>query len=259
MLQSVSIVKKYSEQSNLIVVCSAMGDTTDHLLKAIEQAKKGDLEKARKTISEIRASIEKAIDQTVDNRELRRQCNEWAAERFDEIDKVLLGISLLRDLSPRSLDYFLSFGEKLSTSIVNAALSSIGLKTKYLVGGEAGIVTDETFGSAEPMMKITNEKLKASLLPLIVGGVIPVVTGYIAETLEGHEVITLGRGGSDYTATLIAAAIDADEVLLWTDVDGIMSADPRIIHNARILEQISYLEAMEMTAFGAKADAAAGS
>ncbi|HXQ92638.1 MAG TPA: aspartate kinase [Nitrososphaerales archaeon] len=252
-LQSVSIVKKYSGQSKLIVVCSAMGDTTDRLLKAIDHAKKGDLEKARKTISDIRISIEKAIDQTVDDSGLRQQCAEWAKERFDEIDRVLLGISLLRDLSPRSLDYFLSFGEKLSTSIVTAALSSAGLRTRYLTGGEAGIVTDETFGSAEPVLKVTNEKLKASLLPLIDDSVIPVVTGYIAETLEGHEVITLGRGGSDYTATLIAAAIDADEVLLWTDVDGIMSADPRIIHNARILEQISYLEAMEMSAFGAKA------
>jgi len=252
-LQSVSIVEKYAGHSNLIVVCSAMGDTTDHLLKAIDQAKKGDLEKARKTISEIRASIEKAIDKTVSDSSSKQKCRDWTAERFEEIDKVLLGISLLRDLSPRSLDYFLSFGEKLSTSIVEAALSSIGLKTKYLTGGEAGIFTDETFGSAEPVLKITNEKLKATLTPLIESDVIPVVTGYIAETLEGHEVITLGRGGSDYTATLIAAAIDAEEVLLWTDVDGIMSADPRIIHNARILEQISYLEAMEMSAFGAKA------
>ena len=137
-----------------------MGDTTDHLLKAIEHAKKGDLEKARKIISEIRASIEKAIHETIEDSGLKQQCSEWANERFEEIDKVLLGISLLRDLSPRSLDYFLSFGEKLSTSIVNAALSSAGLKTRYLMGGEAGIVTDENFGSAEPVLKVTNEKLK---------------------------------------------------------------------------------------------------
>ena len=87
-------------------------------------------------------------------------------------------------------------------------------------------------------MKVTNEKLKECLVPLIDNGIVPVVTGYIAETLDTHEVITLGRGGSDYTATLIASAIGADEVILWTDVDGIMSADPRIIKNARILEQI---------------------
>ena len=86
-------------------------------------------------------------------------------------------------------------------------------------------------------MKVTNEKLRGALLPLIADGIIPVVTGFIAETLESHEIITLGRGGSDYTATLIAAAIDADEIVLWTDVDGILSADPRIIKNARILEQ----------------------
>ncbi len=165
---------------------------------------------------------------------------------------MLLGISLLKDLSPRSMDYILSFGERLATYIVSNALASMGLKTKYLSGGQAGIMTDESFGSAEPIMKVTNEKLRGTLLPLIADGIIPVVTGYIAETLESHEFITLGRGGSDYTATLIAAAIEADEIVLWTDVDGILSADPRIIKDARILEQITYLEAMEMSAFGAK-------
>ncbi|MDA4131245.1 MAG: aspartate kinase [Thaumarchaeota archaeon] len=253
MLQSTSIVKNYSRTSNLIIVCSAMGDTTDHLLKAIDFAKKGDLEKARKITSEIRASHAGAVEQTVADPSMKIECLDHFSERFDELDKVLLGISLLRDLSPRSVDYILSFGERLATTIIHNSLESSGLKSKYLTGGEAGILTDETFGSAEPILKVTNEKLRESLFPLIENGIVPVVTGYIAETLDSHELITLGRGGSDYTATLIAAAIGADEVILWTDVDGIMSADPRIIKNARILEQISYLEAMEMSAFGAKA------
>lgn len=252
-LQSTSIVKKYSEDSNLIVVCSAMGDTTDHLLKAVDFAKKGDLEKARKVTSEIRASHRTAAEGSILVQSMKEACFDQFSDRFDELDKVLLGISLLRDLSPRSLDYILSFGERLATTVVNKALESSGLHPKYLTGGEAGILTDDTFGSAEPVAKVTNEKLKETLLPLIQQGVIPVVTGYIAETVDTHEIITLGRGGSDYTATLIAAAIGADEVILWTDVDGIMSADPRIIKNARILEQVSYLEAMEMSAFGAKA------
>lgn len=251
-IQSASIIKKYSTDSNLVIVCSAMGDTTDHLLKAVEHAKKGETNHARKVISEVHQSHMTAINEGVTDQRCRDVCRDWLAELFDEIDKVLLGISLLRDLSPRSLDYILSFGERLATYIVSNALVSMGLKTKYLSGGEAGIMTDESFGSAEPILKITNEKLRGTLVPLIADGVIPVVTGYIAETLESHEIITLGRGGSDYTATLIAAAIDADEIVLWTDVDGILSADPRLIKNARILEQVTYLEAMEMSAFGAK-------
>ena len=251
-LQTASIIKKYASNSNLVIVCSAMGDTTDHLLKAVEHAKKGETNLARAVISKVHQGHMAAVSQCISEQKYKDVCRDWIAELFDEIDKVLLGISLLRDLSPRSMDYILSFGERLATFIVSNALASMGLKTKYLSGGEAGIMTDETFGSAEPVLKVTNEKLRSRLLPLIADGIIPVVTGYIAETLESHELITLGRGGSDYTATLIAAAIDADEIVLWTDVDGMLSADPRIIKNAKILEQVTYLEAMEMSAFGAK-------
>lgn len=252
--QSAGIVKEYNDGTRgLVVVCSAMGDTTDHFLKAIDHAKKGDIESARKLISEIKNHHRATLEKTVESVERRNQCSASISEKFEELDKILLGISLLRDVSARSSDYFLSFGEKLSTTIFSATLQSLGLKTKFLTGGEAGIFTDETFGSAEPVAKVTHEKLRENLLPLLKSDIIPVVTGFIAETLESHETITLGRGGSDYTATLIASAIDADEVILWTDVDGIMSADPRIIKNARILEQISYQEAMEMSAFGAKA------
>ena len=229
-----------------------MGDTTDHLLKAVEHAKRGETNLARKVISEVHQSHMAAVSEGIAGQKYKDICHDWLAELFDEIDKVLLGISLLKDLSPRSMDYVLSFGERLATFIVSNALASMGLKTKYLSGGQAGIMTDESFGSAEPIMKVTNEKIRGTLLPLIADGIIPVVTGFIAETLESHEIITLGRGGSDYTATLIAAAIDADEIVLWTDVDGILSADPRIIKDARILEQITYHEAMEMSAFGAK-------
>jgi len=230
-----------------------MGDTTDFLLKAVDHAKKGETEAAKKTVAEMRTNHESVIDNAIDNTQLREESRNWVRERFDEIDKVLLGISLLRDLSPRSLDFVLSFGERLSTFVVNNVLSSMGLKTKYLTGGQAGILTDETFGSAEPVLKQTNETLRKNMLSLLEEGTIPVVTGYIAETIDTREMITLGRGGSDFTATLIASAIEADEVMLWTDVDGILSADPRIVKDAKILEQVTYLEAMEMSAFGAKA------
>ena len=251
--QSASIIVSYAKDNACVVICSAQGDTTDHLVKAIDLSKAGRIEEAKKIISEIRYSHELSLDETVGDYALREQTRLWVQERFEEIDRALLGISLLRDLSPRSLDFILSFGERLSTFIMNKVLASSGIRTKCLTGGEAGIAADENFGSAEPVRAATSERLKSNLLPLLEKGITPVVTGYIAETLETHEIITLGRGGSDYTATLIGAAIDADEVVLFTDVDGILTADPNIVKDARIIEQITYLEAMEMSAFGAKA------
>ncbi len=251
--QSAAIVASYAKDNSCVVICSAQGETTDHLVRAIDLAKAGKIDEAKKIISEIRYSHELALDETVGDYALRERTRVWAQERFEEIDRALLGISLLHDLSPRSLDFILSFGERLSTFIMDRVLASSGIKTKFLTGGEVGIITDENFGSAEPIRSFTQERLKSNLLPLIENGITPVVTGYIAETLDTHEVITLGRGGSDYTATLIGAAIEADEVILWTDVDGILTADPKIVKDARILKQITYLEAMEMSAFGAKA------
>ncbi len=252
-LQSASIIASYAKENACVVICSAQGDMTDHLMRAIDLSKEGKIGEAKKIVSEIRYSHEVALDETVGDFQLREETRLWVQDKFDEIEKALLGISLLRDLSSRSLDFILSFGEKLSTFIMDKVLASSGIKTKCLTGGEAGIVADENFGSAEPVRQITQERLKSNLLPLLESGITPVVTGYIAETLETHEVITLGRGGSDYSATLIAAAIEANEVVLFTDVDGILTADPKIVKDARIIEQITYLEAMEMSAFGAKA------
>ena len=253
-LQSIGIVKQYAENSDVVVVCSAMGDTTDHLVQAVETAKTGKVDEARKLIDEVRTKHEYAISETIRNDYYREDAVEFVADRYEEINRALLGISLLNDVSPRSLDYVLSFGEQLSTMIINNAILSTGkLRSKYLTGGNAGIVTDRNFGAAAPMLKLTGENLNKNLLPLLEEGTIPIVAGYIAEAHETFEITTLGRGGSDYTASLIAAAIGADEVLLWTDVDGILTADPKIVKDARIVERITYFEAMEMSAFGAKA------
>lgn len=255
-LQCVSIIKQYSQDdksSSLVLVCSAMGDTTDHLLKTIELAKSNDYDKARSLLSEIKQSHALVVSKTIPDSDFQKQAISFVDSKFAELEKILYGISLIRDISSRTLDYVLSFGEQLSTFIMSALLSSLGIKTEYLTGGQAGIVTDDSFGSAEPVMKNTVENLRKKLLTLLSANVTPVVTGFIAETLHTKEMITLGRGGSDYTASLIATAIDSDEVFLWTDVDGIMTSDPKIVKDARIVRQITYLEAMEMSAFGAKA------
>jgi aspartate kinase len=253
-LHCVSIVKEYRERepNSLVIICSALGETTDELLKAVNLAKASDFEKAKRVLEEIKKAHARVVAETIRNPSLEKEASDFVDNSFGELDRALYGISLLKDVSARSLDYVLSFGERVSTFIMNCLLASNGLKTRYLTGGEAGIVTDDSFGSAEPIIKTTEENLRKKLLPLLDQGVTPIVTGFIAETLQGHDVTTLGRGGSDYTASLIASAIEADEVFLWTDVDGLLTADPRLVKDARIVKQVTYLEAMEMSAFGAK-------
>ncbi len=256
-LQCKSIIKEHIQQKKnnnlLVVVCSAMGDTTDHLLKAINLAKEGKFEEARAVLLEIKKVHLSTISRTITNPLFFKGTCEFLESKLNELEKVLYGISLVRDTSSRTIDFILSFGEQLSTLIMSNLLSSDELRAEYLTGGQAGIVTDENFGSAEPIQRITGENLRKKMVPLLSAGVTPIVTGFIASTFRTNEMITLGRGGSDYTASLIATAIGAKEVYLWTDVDGIMTADPRLVKDARIVKQITYLEAMEMSAFGAKA------
>jgi aspartate kinase len=251
----ISLITEYlieKQPTSLVIVCSAAGDTTDELLKAVELAKSSDYNQAKQVLSEIKKKHERIISETIRDPSLSSESNCFLEDQIAKLDRTLYGISLLKDASSRTLDYVLSFGELLSTKIVSFALASAGVKTKYLTGGEAGIVTNDRFGSADPIMSKTEENLRNRLSALLDQGVVPVVTGFIAESIGEGQVTTLGRGGSDYTASLIAAAIRADEVFLWTDVDGILTADPKFVKDARIVEQITYLEAMEMSAFGAK-------
>jgi aspartate kinase len=125
------------------------------------------------------------------------------------------------------------------------------LKSRAYTGGEAGITTDDTYGEAKPLLQLSYQQLGRTLQPRLEKNEIPVVTGFLAVTTSGN-ITTLGRGGSDYTASLVAAGLDADEIWIWTDVDGLMTADPRIVKNARVLSNVSFGEALELSYFGAK-------
>jgi aspartate kinase len=249
-----SLIKEYEQRksTSLVVVCSAVGDTTDDLLKAVDLAKDSPFDETKRVLNKIKKTHVKIISGTIHDPSLSKEASSFVDAQLAKLERTLYGVSLLNDISPRSLDLVLSFGEQLSTKIISCVLASIGLKPRYLTGGEAGIVTDDAFGSAEPIMMRTEENLRKKVIPLLDEGIVPVVTGFIAETSKDSQITTLGRGGSDYTASLIAAAIDADEVFLWTDVDGILTADPRLVKDSKIVRQITYLEAMEMSAFGAK-------
>src|ERR687897_143084 len=171
--------------------------------------------------------------------------------KLNEFIDVLLGISILKDVTPKSRDYLLSFGERLSTPIVSFALKSIGINSVFLNGKEVGILTDSNFGDAKPLMNTTKLRVHHKIEPLLKEKIIPVVTGFIGFDQNGNTT-TIGRGGSDYSATIIAASINANEVWLWGDVNGLMTADNKIVKDALVLEEISFSEALELSMFGSK-------
>lgn len=235
----------------LVVVCSAMGETTDVLLSSLERAEAGDVERAEELLRGLERSHLEATRRAVEDNAVRSEVEGFVRERVAELSKLVGSVALLRESTPRTRDLIASYGERLSTKIVWGSLRSAGVRSVYLEGHEAGIVTDSNFGNASPLMDVTYERVRERLGGLIGSGSVPVVTGYIASTPEGI-VTTLGRGGSDLTATVLAYCLDAKEVWLWTDVDGMMSADPRVVPTAKVLNRISYDEAVEMAYFGAK-------
>ena len=248
-----NLVKRYAEDDcRVVVVVSALGGVTDKLLEVAQKSMKGDEKKIQASTKELAEKHLIAVSKAIVDKRLQEETENIVTSTISELKKVLTGICYVGELTPKSKDYVLSFGERLSAPIVCGALKSLDFKAQFLTGKEAGIVTDSNFGEADPLMDFTTHRIKLTISPLLEEGVIPVVTGYIAADQDG-VVTTLGRGGSDYTATVIGVALAADEVWIWTDVDGIMTTDPKIIPSAKKLPLLSYQEAAEMAIFGAKA------
>jgi aspartate kinase len=157
---------------------------------------------------------------------------------------------MLRERPPRSVDEAIATGERLSAMMMASYLNSVGVKAASVNGAEV-VVTDDDFGNACPIMAETREKAHNTLLPLIAMGVMPIVTGFNGSTIDGRPT-TLGRGGTDFTASILASVLDASELWIWSDVDGILTADPRLVHDAAVLEEVTYSEAAELAYAGAK-------
>jgi aspartokinase/homoserine dehydrogenase 1 len=235
-----------------VVVVSALSGVTDKLIALGHAAASADSAwpSAFEALVERHRSVIAAIFPTE-----RAMAVEAALEpEVVELRELLGGLALVGELSPRSLDLVMSFGERLSAKIVAAALADGGVPAKS-IDARTLIVAEGDFGSGRPNMAKTRERAAALLRPFLdpgaAGAVVPVITGFIAAS-EAGETFTLGRGGSDYTASILAAAVDAEEVEIWTDVDGILTADPRKVSDAFSMESLSYLEAMELSHFGAK-------
>ncbi|MDP8222427.1 MAG: bifunctional aspartate kinase/homoserine dehydrogenase I [Candidatus Lernaella stagnicola] len=232
-----------------VVVTSALGGVTDRLIELgslAQQRRTADLERE---LTALHTRHLEAADTLVPNDPDRETLRADITAEFSELGQLLQGVQLLEELSPRSLDLIASFGERLAARLLAAALNAAGTPSDY-VDARSFLRTDDRFGAANVDFDPSRALARESLLPQTASSV-PVVTGFIGATADGRTT-TLGRGGSDYTATLVGAFLDADEIWVWTDVDGVMTADPRVVPEARALEAVSFREAAEMAYFGSK-------
>ncbi|MGH9405297.1 MAG: aspartate kinase [Terriglobia bacterium] len=243
------LVKEHARHSEIVVVVSAIGGVTDMLIRAAAGASHGD----RKEWSGVRQELARRHREVAD---ASLSASEQAvvlprlAEQVSNFENLCSGFSLVREVTPRAMDALSSLGEVMSATLVAAILRSQGCPAEAVDATEL-VVTDDTFGNATPVFDETNARAKTRLAPLRRRGVIPVITGFRGATREG-VCTTLGRGGSDYSGTILGNALEADEVWIWTDVDGVMTADPRLVPAATIIPEISYREAIELSFFGAK-------
>src|SRR4051812_41452718 len=231
------------------IVVSAMSKITDLLLDTMRHAEGGDRAGIEKNLAALRGRHEGACRELLP--ELRQP---EVLARIDgllgEFERIVRGMAMLGERPPRSVDEAVAIGERLSALLIAEHLNAEGTPAVAVNAWEL-VVTDAVFGNASPLMEPTREKASARLLPLLQQGVVPVITGFNGATADGRPT-TLGRGGSDFSASILAAALDAAELWIWTDVDGIMSADPRLVPDAQVLEEITYAEAAELAYNGAK-------
>jgi aspartate kinase len=248
--RAAAIVQSAAAQGAVVVVVSAMSGVTNRLVQAAHDAEAGEQELFAKLVGELRMQHTTALEALVSDPQRRSKIAEVCREILEESDRLLRGTSLIHELTPRALDAISGIGERLSALLVAGAICELGLRSVAVSATEV-IVTDPHHGRAEPLMTPTRARAEARLRPLLDQGIVPVVTGFIAATPEGIQT-TLGRGGSDYSATILGAALGAQETVIWTDVDGVKTADPRLVPEARTLPEISYNEAAELAYFGAK-------
>ena len=239
--QSISQVADIVENVGpCVVVVSATSGTTDQLIKLAKTAYEG-------------GDWESIFEELVDKHEkiVEELCSgAHGAQQFDNLKKVVQGISMIMELSDSALDRVLTFGERISSTILAALLRKRGLKSEAIDAYNL-VFTDNNFGEGNVDFDKTDSAVVDKLGALLGDGIIPIVTGFVAQAENGHY-ITLGRGGSDYTGAILASALNAKELQIWTDVDGIYNADPRLVPDAHVLPQLSFQEAGELAYFGAK-------
>ncbi|HEU5340343.1 lysine-sensitive aspartokinase 3 [Edaphobacter sp.] len=250
MERTAAIVRGRRERGlDAIVVVSAMAKVTDHLLAAAAAAGRDDKAGALAISARLRHRHIDTASDLLDAERVER-VHPAIHREFDALDDLLRGIAAVGELTARTNDLVVSFGERLSSQMVAAAFEQRGLNGVH-VDARTCIITDSHYGKAAPQEAAIEEKLRELVLPLVVAGKTPVMGGFIGSNAEGITT-TLGRGGSDYTAALVGGGLHAGAIEIWTDVNGIMTTDPRICPDALRVKTISFEEAAELAYFGAK-------
>ncbi len=244
------VAKENKERDGVVVVVSALSGVTDGLTRGALTAAGGDDRTYRTVAAELQAHHHRVIDSLfpkgMERSSLLRRVNEC----LSEFTTLCHSICVLGEVTPRAMDAVTSLGERISARILASFLRLMGEGSEDLDATRL-IVTDRTFQNAVPLMEATRVRVTTLLAPLFERGMIPVVAGFIGATEDGVTT-TLGRGGSDYTAAILGDCLNADEVWTFTDVDGVMTADPRIVPDARVIPILSYSEVGELAYFGAK-------
>jgi len=247
--RAASIVASRRERQPIVVV-SAMAGVTNALLAIAEQSSRGQLIGAIRSVEALRERhMQQAELLLGDSPECAELCSEMSA-MIDELAHLTEALNTLGDVTPRSLDAIAAYGEQLSSQLAVAAFRKCGLPAEHVDAREV-MVTDEAFTRAEPNLDAIAEAALRLVAPLARDGRIPVMGGFIGATTRGLTT-TLGRGGSDYSAALVGAALQAEAIEIWTDVDGMLTADPRVVEGARLLDRVGFDEASELASFGAK-------
>ena len=233
-----------------VVIVSAMGKTTNKLLAIADAAVRGERDEALDLLADLRAfHLDQARD-LIAGPERREHIEGTLGCLFDELEELTKGISVLGELTPRATDAVSSYGERLSSALCAAAFEELGMPAAHVDARDV-IVTDKRHTQAAPLFAPTYERLEATLPPILKKNRVVVMGGFIAATEDGIAS-TLGRGGSDFTAAIVGAGLGAEEIQIWTDVDGMLTADPTVMPGGRRVRIISFAEAAELAYFGAK-------
>jgi bifunctional aspartokinase / homoserine dehydrogenase 1 len=243
------IIAGQQSRRAVVTVVSAMSKVTDLLLDSLRKAEAGDSADLEENLLLLRERHLEAMRELLPSSR-HQAVSARVLEMIAEFHRIAQGILMLGERPPKSVDEAVAAGEKLSALLLAEYLECAGLPARAVSGSEV-IVTDAVFGNATPLMSDTRHRAAGLLLPMLDSGVLPVITGFNGATKDGRAT-TLGRGGSDLSASVLAAALDAEELWIWTDVDGIMTADPRLVPNPSVIGEVTYREAAELAYNGAK-------
>ena len=247
--RAAEIVASRLDQQPAVIV-SALGGATNALIAIGEQAAKGHLIGALRGVEELRDRHLRECEKLLNGSPDAAPIAEELSATFDELASLAEALSVLGHATPRSFDKIAASGEELSSQLIAAFFRMRGIRAEHVDAREV-FITDSSFTCAEPLPDLIAERARELVLPLMDDGKVPILGGFIGSNADGVTT-TLGRGGSDYSAAIVGAAVGAEEIQIWTDVDGMMTCDPRLIPDARVIERISYVEAAELAWFGAK-------